>query len=118
VLEIQSILFSIFFLLPTFNPQIKLKGTRPYPNPGMICCVKDCIDLATSNIIHHHHHEYDKKCDTDRGDENHCVLTICQRHRIQLTEKQRSVILRHRTPRSTAVAMYYCDYPKGHRHII
>jgi hypothetical protein len=53
----------------------------------MLCCIKDCIDPATSNIIHHHHHEYDKKCDADREDKNHCVLTICQRHKVQLTDK-------------------------------
>ena len=47
-----------------------------------------------------------------REDENLCVLTICQRHKIGLTEKQQTVILRYITPRSTAVAMYYCDYPK------
>ena len=85
----------------------------------MICCVKDCIDPATTNIIHHHHLEYDeKKCDADREDENHCVLTICQSHKIGLTEKQQSVILRYPTARSTSVAMYYCDYPKGRYHVL
>jgi hypothetical protein len=53
----------------------------------MLCCIKDCIDPATSNIIHHHHHEYDKKCDADGEDKNYCVLTICQRHKVQLTDK-------------------------------
>ena len=42
-----------------------------------------------------------------------CMFTIHQRHKIQLTEKQQSVILRYSTPKTTAVAIYYCDYPKG-----
>jgi hypothetical protein len=51
----------------------------------MLCL--DCIDPAKSNIILQHHHEQsDKKCEM-REDENLFVLTICQRHKVQLTEK-------------------------------
>jgi hypothetical protein len=54
-------------------------------NDDLLCL--DCIDPAKSNIIHHHHHEQsDKKCEV-REDENLFVLTVCQRHKVQLTEK-------------------------------
>jgi hypothetical protein len=79
----------------------------------MLCCIQDSIDPAASNVIHHHHNVYDKKCEVGRENENHCVLTICQRHKIGLTEKQQAVTLRYSTPKTTAVAMYYCKFPKG-----
>ena len=84
----------------------------------MICRVEDCIDPATTNIIHHHHLEYDdKKFNADREDENHCVLTICQTQ--DWTNKETAI--RHTQisyPRSASVAMYYCDYPEGRYHIL
>jgi hypothetical protein len=82
----------------------------------MLCCVTDCIDPGICGIIHHHH--LDGKCQVEREDENHCMLTICQRHKDKLTAKEGSIKLRYRTPRSTAVAMYYCDYPQGRYHVL
>ena len=87
----------------------------------MICCVVDCIDPGVCGIIHHHHsddNDTDKKCQIEREDENHCMLTICQRHKKKLTAIEGSIKLRYRTPRSTAVAMYYCDYPQGRYHVL
>ena len=84
----------------------------------MICCVVDCIDPGVCGIIHHHHNDDVKKCQIEREDENHCMLTICQRHKKQLTAIEGSIKLRYRTPRSTAVAMYYCDYPQGRYHVL
>ena len=91
--------------------------------PELICCVVDWIDLGVCGIIHHHHsddNDTDKKCQIEREDENHCMLTICQRHKDKLTAKEGggSIKLRYRTPRSTAVAMYYCNYPQGRYHVL
>jgi hypothetical protein len=79
----------------------------------MICYIKDCIDPATTYIMHCHHDDPDKKCKVDREDENHCAYTICQRHMVQLKDKQQQIRLRHNTQRVTFVAMHQCQYHNG-----
>ena len=42
----------------------------------MLCCIKDCIDPAASNVIHYHHNEYEKKCEVGRENENQNGLSL------------------------------------------